>query len=449
MEETSGPHRPVPARGSRVPVGMLVGLALFALALSHFTAAIGSTPFHRDEARWIFHAGALRNLGDPLGPAWADSEQNRDQPPVTGYLLGLGLVAQGRALGTIGWWNMSQGDAWNIANGNAPRSADIVAGRRFDSLLGACTIVVIFLIVARLTNVVGGVVAALGLTFHPLMTYLSSLVDSDITLALLLALATLAAMSLAANPNWPQAVILAMLLGLGGAAKLSPLGVTVALAGLGIMLLARHWWRRDAWGAQERRLGVMLLAQPVIAAATFVAVSPYLWRDPLGNTRNLFAFRATEIDNQRQIWPHLQVDGPAQALGHIWEQLGTQATTSGWVSNQLAPFTHGTWRPDGLDLVFGLAGLALLAAMAWRGGPASPAALAVTVLGATALITIAAMRVYFPRYLLPIAISIAIGAGILAGAALPVIISAGNGIMRAAGQRLGPTRASPRLPETG
>lgn len=447
MKEPTDSHRPVPSRGSRVPVVMLVALALFALALSHFTAAIGSTPFHRDEARWLFHAGALRNLGDPLGPAWADSEQNRDQPPVTGYLLGLGLLAQGRALGTFGWWNMSQGDAWNIANGNAPRSADIVAGRRLDALLGACTIVVVFLIVTRLTNVVGGVVAALGLTFHPLMTYLSSLVDSDVTLALLLALATLAAMSLAAEPSWPRAAILAVLLGLGGAAKLSPLGVTAALAGLGLVLLARYWWRRDASGSPERRLGILLLAQPLLAVATFVAVSPYLWRDPVGNTRNLFAFRETEIDNQRQFWPHLRVDGPVQAIQRIWEQLGTQATTSGWLGSQLAPFTHAPWRPDGLDLVVGIAGLALLLGLAWRGGPASPAALAAIILGAAALITIVAMRVYFPRYLLPITMLMAIGAGVLAGAALPVIISAGSGVVRAAGQRLLTTRSSPRLPE--
>jgi Dolichyl-phosphate-mannose-protein mannosyltransferase len=421
MDETIEPERqgsagPPPATDRRRTT--LLGLALFALAFWHFLTAVDDTPFHRDEARWIYHAAAVRNLRHPLSPAWADSVRMQDQPPLAGYVFGIGLLVQGRQLGTVGWWEMGLGDTWNAAHGDMPSRAELFAARRTDAFLGALAVATVFFLVARLANLTGAVAGALFLVFHPLMTYLSSLTDSDVALVLLVALVALAATRLADRPTWPRAVLVGLLLGLGGAAKLSPLFIAPALAGLGIVVLARSRSPRAVEAtATDQRLGWMLLAQPLVAMVVFVAVSPYLWRDPIGHTEKLFAFRAQEMANQRQLWPELRIDSPLEALGRIWGLLGVNWTTSGWLAAQLNPLTGASWRPQGLDLGLGVAGLAILIGLAVRRGPASPHALAVLVVGAAVAITGVGLRVYFERYLLPLAFALTVGVGVLTGIA--------------------------------
>ena len=55
-------------------------------------------------------------------------------------------------------------------------------------------------------------------------------------MALLVAWSALAAMFLAQRPTWARAVLLGILLGLGGSAKLSPLGLVAPLAAAGFGL---------------------------------------------------------------------------------------------------------------------------------------------------------------------------------------------------------------------
>src|ERR687894_1951127 len=96
----------------------LIAGALFLLALAHNLGAVESSPFHPDETRWLNRAHYLRDLGDPAGPTWRDGYLTRGQPPLGSYLMGLGLLLQGRDLDTNGVWDFDQSDAWNAANGN-------------------------------------------------------------------------------------------------------------------------------------------------------------------------------------------------------------------------------------------------------------------------------------------------------------------------------------------
>ena len=62
--------------------------------------------------------------------------------------------------------------------------------------------------------------------------------------------------------------------------KLSPLGIAVSLAAIGVVLMI---WKPK----RPSRLGIMLLVQPVVAGAVFVLSYPYLWRNPIEYSLNL------------------------------------------------------------------------------------------------------------------------------------------------------------------
>ncbi len=109
------------------------------------------TLFHRDEARWIHRVYYLNLWRDSLGPRWQDEgyeatygswdefRRMRDQPPMASYLLGLGMLIQGRDLDVNGFWNLERDEAWKVAQGHMPGRADLIAARRTNVALAALT----------------------------------------------------------------------------------------------------------------------------------------------------------------------------------------------------------------------------------------------------------------------------------------------------------------------
>ena len=203
------------------------------------------------------------------------------QPPLGSYLMGLGLTLQGRDLDTNGFYDFHFGQDWNWRHGNMPDEADLAAARRTNSVVGALIAVSVYLIARGLSNAVAGIAAAALLVPHPLSIYLSSLAGSDALVTLLVALAALVAMALANRPTWPRAILLGVLLGLGGSAKLSPLALAILLAAAG-MVLVIHGWRGSGAGARhDGRLGWRLLVQPPLAAPRSLPRSPISGQIPL------------------------------------------------------------------------------------------------------------------------------------------------------------------------
>ena len=400
----------------------LVALLLFALALGQNLSRVDSTGFHRDEARWIHRAHYLRELADPLGPTWRDRELTRGQPPLGSYLMALGLVLQGRDLTTNGLWNFHFGESWNIRHGRMPVQADLDAARRTDSVVGALIVVVVYFIGKRLANRLAGAVAALVLIPHPLSIYLSSLANSDSLLTLLVALAALVAAGLADRPSWWRAVLLGVLLGLGGATKLSPLFVALPLAGLGLVLLGWAWLRRrrgDPSATPAPALAWQLLSVPVVAAVTFVAAYPYLWPDPVGRTITLFEFRAREMQNQGEIWENIAVTSRVDAIGRIGFWLGDARSTTGWLASRLANIFGIDWHPAGIDLPLALIGALILVGLAVRHGATSRHVLVAIVLGGQVAVIVGGMRADFERYMLPVLVAVAVCIGLTAAEAWP------------------------------
>lgn len=121
---TSGRRRAV-GRGAALD-GAIV-LCLFTLSFWHYLQQVDTPSYHIDEPRWIYRARLLADLRDPLGPAWDDATYRsrqfgderailRHQPPLGYFVLGLGILAQGRDLGTHGFYTFSRDDEWNRLN---------------------------------------------------------------------------------------------------------------------------------------------------------------------------------------------------------------------------------------------------------------------------------------------------------------------------------------------
>jgi hypothetical protein len=393
----------------------LAGL-VFLVALWVNLSAVAMTEFHRDEARWIHRAVFLEELHNPTGEFWQESEVMIGQPPLGSYLMGLGLTLQGRDLDTNGFYDFHFGPDWNWRHGNMPDEADLAAARRTNSVVGALIAVCVYLIARGLSNPVAGIAAAALLVPHPLSIYLSSLAGSDALVTLLAALAALVAMALANRPTWPRAILLGVLLGLGGSAKLSPLALAIVLAAAG-MILVIHGWRSSGQGAShDGKLGWRLLVQPLLAIATFVASFPFLWPDPIGRIRMLFEFRAIEMYNQGVLWSELKVDGPVDALGRIGNWLGDIDSVTGQLFEVVARLFGVSWKPMGFDLLLAIIGALILLAVSIRRGLGSRWAMAALVLGGQVALIVVGMRADYSRYLLPVLTATAVCGGLVAGA---------------------------------
>ncbi|MGH2603263.1 MAG: hypothetical protein ACRDJ9_28255, partial [Dehalococcoidia bacterium] len=229
--------------------------------------------------------------------------------------------------------------------------------------------------------------------------------------------ATLAAIALAKRPTWWRATLLGVLLGLGGATKLSPLLIAPPLAMLGVALL---WGATRTTGAEARRLvavGWRLIPLPAIAFATFVFVYPYLWPEPIARSLTLFEYRSQEMDSQSRIWSELDVPTRAAAIARIGYWLGDYDSTSKEVASTVAAWFGVSWEPGGIDLLFALVGAEILLYLVIRHGFGSPHALAAAILSAQVAIVVVGMRADFQRYFLPVLIVVAVCSGIAAGQA--------------------------------
>ncbi|MGI8643995.1 MAG: phospholipid carrier-dependent glycosyltransferase [Thermomicrobiales bacterium] len=413
------------------PRGTLIPVCLFTITLWHLLPGVTTTPFHRDEARWVHRVYYLQEWRHPLGERWQDDgypigtgswdERFRmsGQPPLAPYLFGIGLLVQGRDLTTNGFWNMDRDPTWNVEHGNMPETADLRAARRTNVVIAGLIVVAVYLLGARITNRAGGVIGALFLAFHPLVVDAATRAWSDPALILCLALAALAAYHLGERPGWGRALILGILLGLGGAAKLSPLLLAGGIAGVGVLLILVAVFRRMGLRG-SRRLGWMLLVQPLIAWLTFVAAYPYLWPDPIAQTRRLFDFRTDAFRLQGQAWPNSAVENRTEALDRAWRLLTADwASTGGWIAERVGTMADLRY----LDLSLALVGGLMLAWLVWRRGLGSGTGLAASLLGGQVALTILAMRIDYARYHLSIVLVAVVGISVASGCAWNAIVA--------------------------
>jgi 4-amino-4-deoxy-L-arabinose transferase-like glycosyltransferase len=312
---------------------------------------------------------------------------------------------------------MDHDNEWNIAAGNMPSEGQLHTGRRTNAFVGALTVVAIYFITSRITNVLGGVVAAMFLAAHPLMIYVSTFAGSDAVLGLTIALAGVTAYRFADRPTWPRAILLGVMIGLGGSAKLSPMGISVALAALGMLLIAHRAFQRCGGGLPLARMGWMLISTPFAAAITLVASYPYLWRNPIENTMNLLDYRTFGMELQSSLWSGIAVSGPVEALQRIGHRLGDEMTFLGRIGDSF---------PVGTELAIAVGGLVVLAWSVARTGIWSGTGLIAAVLTSQVAITVIGLKADWARYHLPVLLLVAVCIGLAAGATWTGLRTAGR-----------------------
>ena len=390
---------------------LLVPFLLFVLSLGVNLAHVPTTEFHPDETRWINRAHYLTDLADPFGPTWEDQYLTRGQPPLGSYLMGLGLLLQGRDTDTNGVWDFAYGKDWNIAAGAMPEQADLDAARRANAVVAAITVVVVFMIGNALAGLVAAIAGGLLLALHPLHIWIGSQALSDQLLILIVALALLMALRLGQAPGRGLALALGILLGLGGAAKLSPmlLAFPVALYGVALLVLDRF---ALVDRAKARSLAPLLLIQPLIAVAIFVISYPYLWPAPIRRTWNLFQLRTQEMDEQAAAWPGVAIANPFEALERIYSRLTWQFSTTGNLAEGALSWLGIDTSVWGIDLPLALLGIGVLTWLVMRRGLTSGTALLAYLLAGQVGAIVVGMQVDFYRYHLPIVLAVAILAGL-------------------------------------
>jgi 4-amino-4-deoxy-L-arabinose transferase-like glycosyltransferase len=402
--------RPAGLRQVRIRPMALFPVLLFILSLTINLAHVDSTEFHPDETRWINRAHYLTDLADPFGPTWQDQYLTRGQPPLGSYLMGLGLLLQGRDTVTNGVWDFAYGSDWNKASGAMPEPADLTAARRTNAVVGALTVVAVFFTVGAISGLVAATAAGLLLALHPLHIWISSQALSDELLILLIALSLLTAIRLAERPTRARALILGILLGLGGATKLSPMLLAFPIAIYGAVLLALAS-RGMVDRTKAKRLGPLLMIQPVIALATFVVTYPYLWPSPIQRTWNLFQLRAQEMDEQSAAWPDVGIANPIEALERIYSRLTWQFSTTGNLAEGALRWFGLDTSIWGVDLLLAIIGCGVLAWLVYRRGLTSGTALAAFIGAGQVGAIVVGMKVDFYRYHLPVALAVAITGG--------------------------------------
>jgi hypothetical protein len=423
-------------RRSRL-VDLVIMALIFIIAMVTYVSGIDETAFHQDESRWINRAHYLGDLIDPFGPTWNDQYLTRGQPPVGSYMMGVGLVVQGRDLDTNKAYDFRRTREFNQDFGTIPERADLIAGRRWNSFLGAVSAALVYLIVRQLTNPIGGIAGALFLIANPLQTWHNRLALADTTLTLTLALLMLAVIQLMRRPSWGWAVAAGVLIGIGGANKFTPLALAAPLAVIGAGIILRGWWdMRSLRGVKKRMfvglpsfndLGWMLVSIPFTAIATFVAIYPYLWVDPIGRTLTLIRFRQDEMANQYRLYPQFRTNSPMDALERTVVALGDAWSSTAHFLTVIGLDGLGA-NISQLDVVLAAAGIAVLVWFGLRKGIRSAElAIAIIIIFQTATIVLS-MRVDFERYYLPILLGEVVAIGTLVGVAV-------NLLMNAAGSR--------------
>lgn len=160
----------------------------------------------------------------------------------------------------------------------------------------------------------------------------------------------------------------------------------------------------------------MLIAQPFIAFASFVAAYPWLWENPVGRTWRLFAFRSSEMDAQTSAWPNALTESPFEALARFGYKLTYTHSTSQKALQQVYDWLGFERTAVGFDLVLAAAGVAILVWGLGRYGLWTPRALVtILVFGELALLAIG-MKADFYRYHLPVVMIVSVPLAVAVGA---------------------------------
>ena len=421
------------ARRRQLFVDLAVGLGLFLLALTLLLRAVETVPFHGDESEWI-NAGRYFKFvfldRDVTSSVWRPSWLNRDQPPIGRYVIGGIIWASGSNPSQV-----NRSYAWekdytaNLEEGRVPGPKLLVPVRRTMAVLGALSIVLLFLAGRLVGGTLVGAIAALCATLSPLLQLYFVQARTEALLAFISTLALLVALVSARHfrahgtipaVGWSVGTLLGLALATKLTAGLALVGVCVygLIAGIG------RW--RSARPEAVRMLAWMFVTG-ITASIVWVAVNPFLWPNPVGRTWSM-------LEQQQSIMLEQGVQFGNPVYGNLLERVVLVISRS-FVENSTPAFDAG--RPPGseplvrrtfsdlpdpfgvsLELVlaaFGFAALTLQVVRGWLAGERHGAASLLLWWLLAYLLGIASnLSLDWPRYYVPTAFygTLLIGIGV-------------------------------------
>ncbi|MFN8522485.1 MAG: glycosyltransferase family 39 protein [Chloroflexota bacterium] len=353
--------------------------ALLVLSLVVFIRAADTVRFHGDESEWINSGKYFRYLfldGTTSGEVWRPAFITRDQPPMGRYVIGLVVWSTGRdpaAVNRSYAWNKDL--AANEQEGRVPGPDLLIPVRHAMAALGALSVVGLYVAGRVLEGPLTGSVAALLVTFSPLVQQNFSQARTESLLALFtviaLALVLITARRFAATGVIPRAGwLIGPLLGLALATKLT---AGLAILGTTVYGIVSCLNRSLADATEGGRKALWTVAVGIFAAGVFIASNPFLWPDPVSRTTSM-------LDQQKEIMVEqgTQFGGavklqPAERLWLVIQRTfarnATHAFDAGLPSGS-PPVLQSTFldlpTPGGisLELILALLGFG---ALTWRG----------------------------------------------------------------------------------
>jgi hypothetical protein len=290
--EVSGPGWPERTfrAGRRGIADAGIATALFIVAAIVLLRAAETVPFHGDESEWISAGRYFRFVfldRDVTSQVWRSSWLNRDQPPLGRYIIGGIVWASGtdpdRVNRTYAW---ERDYETNLREGRVPDPSILKPVRQTMALVGAASIVLLFVAGRLVAGTVVGAVAGLVATMSPLLQSYFVQARTEALLAFFSTMALVVLLAFArryqhygglAGVGWWVGPIL----GLALATKLTAaLAIVGACAYGGVAALARIG---KAPGESARLIG-WCAATGLLATLVWVAVNPFLWPDPVGRT---------------------------------------------------------------------------------------------------------------------------------------------------------------------
>jgi hypothetical protein len=404
--------REVLARHSTL-VHALVAVGLFAWALGLFNAARAGVELQGDESSSISMSSYFRTLfleRNTRPGAWSPGYYTLTQPPGFRHVLGAGLWLQGHDLATLNEpfdWRYPNDLEWQRQHGRLPTDEILRDARTVAILFGAGAVALLYVVAVQLDLPIGGIAAALTVSANPYIQLHFGRAKAESTFAFFLLLSVVLVLRSfgrpAGGPRLWDAVPAGLALGLALSTKLTGI---LSIPALGLACLLAILSRRP--GSRLRGLSVRPLGWGCVAVAVccalFVALNPFLWRDPLGRTYALFEFRRVEMIGQQQSYPD---DAVYDLDDRVTRVLRRALVDDTWATTALGV-------PLDVPLAaIGLITLGIMAASDWRRTRhVGPASVFVLWLHAYLFGTIWGYSLDWERYVLPVYLFAALTSGI-------------------------------------
>jgi hypothetical protein len=329
---------------TRFLIDFVVGAILFVLATVVLLRAAETVPFHGDESEWISAGRYFRYVfldHDVTSQVWRPSWLNRDQPPLGRYIIGGIVWASGtdpaQVNKTYAWERDYQA---NLREGRVPEPSILLPVRRTMAIVGALSIVLLFVAGRLVGGTLTGAVAGLAATMSPLLQTYFVQARTEALLALFSTLALVALLLFArryqATSNIPRiGWVVGPILGLALATKLTAaVAILGACAYGGVAGLVRLPRRL----AEAVRLMAWAILTGLLATLVWIVVNPFMWQDPAGRTGSMLTQQQSIMVEQGQ-----QFGNPVEAA--FPERLLLMVRRS-FVENSTPAFDYGATPGD-------------------------------------------------------------------------------------------------------